>query len=408
MPDTRDRRDFATETFQRHPITRMDIVSGQDAGSVGQRPGLWSLWMVDTRWAMLALAFTSIGYIGLMLALAPGPEPAAPMLMVVPILVAGACFGLRAALLTTAAMLIATGLILEVFGVGIAETVSTYRGIPILMVVLVGAVVGRLHDVSVAMAREVQRARLAEHELRAAETRLQGLLDAKDQLIASVGHELRTPLTAVLGFAELLRVGEESDMAPTEREEMVQFIAREAFDLSAIVDDLLVAARIEINRLEVTRVPTSLRAQVSQVLEGWDRAELLGLEIVGDDVRAIADPARVRQILRNLISNAIRYGGNRIVVSLGIDGSEGATTFVEVADNGSGLPMTEWERIFEPHYRYHDAPAVPGSAGLGLSVSRGLAERMGGSLTYRFDGQMSRVRLVLPAFVEDRAGAALR
>lgn len=351
--------------------------------------------MTRSRWAVFALVSTYLGYIGLIIILAPREEPAAPLLMAVPILVAGAFLGLRAALVVTVTLLLATSLILELIGSGVAETVSTYRGIPILMLVVMGVVVGRLHDVSVAMAKEIQRSRLVEHELRAAEARLESLLDAKDQLIASVGHELRTPLTAVLGFAELLLVGDDTDMEPVEREEMVEFIAREAFDLSGIVDDLLVAARIEIDRLEVTRVPTSLRAQVSQVLEGWEKAQLPDLEIAGDDVRAVADPARVRQILRNLITNAIRYGGDRIVVRVGEDG---ASAFVEIADNGEGLPKTEWERIFDPHYRYHVEPTRPGSAGLGLTVSRGLAERMGGSLTYRHDGQMSRVKLVLPMF----------
>ena len=381
----------------------MTEVKGLDTGPAGQRLGSSTLWMVDSRWAVAALASTSAGYIGLLLLLAAREEPAAPMLMAVPILIAGACFGLRVALITTGMLLVATATILELVGVGVAETMSTYRGIPILMLVLVGAVAGRLHDMSVAMAREGQRARLAEQNLRTAEARLQDLLDAKDELIASVGHELRTPLTAVLGFAELLRVGETSDMAPDERHEMVQFIAREAFDLSGIVDDLLVAARIEIDRLEVTKVPTSLRTQVYQVLEAWDRAEVSGLEVTGEDVRATADPARVRQILRNLITNAIKYGGDRIVVSVGAEPSERAA-YVEVADNGPGLPKTEWERIFEPHYRYHNEPTDPGSSGLGLSVSRGLAERMGGILNYRHDGQVSRVKLVLPAFSESGQG----
>jgi signal transduction histidine kinase len=370
-------------------------VESRDVGWGGRRSGSFTFWAVGTRRALFLLLSTYVGYIGLIVVLAPREEPAAPLLMAVPILIAGACLGLRAALVVTGTLLLATSLIIELLGAGVAETVSTYRGIPILMLVVAGVVVGRLHDVSKAMAEEIQRSRLTENQLRVAEARLEGLLDAKDELIASVGHELRTPLTAVLGFAELLRIGEESELAADEREEMVEFIAREAFDLSGIVDDLLVAARIEIDRLEITRVPTSLRAQVAQVLEGWDKAALPDFEVIGDDVRAVADPARTRQILRNLISNAIRYGGDRIVVSVGQDA---AGAHVDVLDNGPGLPKTEWERIFEPHYRYHVEPSRPGSAGLGLTVSRGLAERMGGHLIYRYDGQMSRVRLFLPTF----------
>ncbi|HEU4320328.1 MAG TPA: HAMP domain-containing sensor histidine kinase [Acidimicrobiia bacterium] len=369
----------------------MDTGVGSAAGGLGSL----SFWVVERRWARLALLAAFVGYVGLMIVLAPRGEPAAPILMAVPILVAGAWFGLKVALVVTGVLLVVTAVILETVGVGVAETLSTYRGLPILMLVIVGVVVGRLHDVSVAMAKEVQRARLAEHDLRAAEARLQNLLDAKDELIASVGHELRTPLTAVLGFAELLRVGGETEMTESDRHEMVEFIAREAFDLTGIVDDLLVAARLEVDRLDVTKVPTSLRSQVAQVLEAWDNTDRPGIEVTGDNIRAVADPARVRQILRNLITNAIRYGGNQIAVTIDAD-SQGA--FVEVADNGKGLPMSEWERIFEPHYRYQPDISKPAGSGLGLTVSRGLAEKMDGSLTYRYDGQQSRFRLVLPEF----------
>lgn len=371
----------------------LTLNTGVGSGSSGL--GAFNFWMIEQKWARFALAATSIGYVVLMFLLAPRGEPATPLLMVVPVLVAGACFGLKVALAVTGALLVATAVILETAGVGVAQTLSTYRGIPILMLVIVGVVVGQLHDVSVAMAKEVQRARLAEHDLRAAEARLQSHIDAKDDLIAAVGHELRTPLTAVLGFAELLRVGGETDMSETERHQMVEFIAREAFDLTGIVDDLLVAARLEVDRLEVTRVPTSLRSQVAQVLEAWDNTDRPGIEVTGDNIRAVADPARVRQILRNLIINAIRHGGSQISVTIDID-SQGA--YVEVADNGTGLPMSEWERIFDAHYRYQPDISKPAGSGLGLTVSRGLAEKMDGNLTYRYDGQQSRFRLILPEF----------
>ena len=98
-----------------------------------------------------------------------------------------------------------------------------------------------------------------------------------------------------------------------------------------------------------------------------------------------ADPARVRQILRNLITNALRYGGDDIEVDVGTDRD---AVFLEVRDDGPGLPGEEWERIFEPYYRFHSERSQPGSVGLGLTVARGLAELMDGNLTYRYyDGQ---------------------
>jgi signal transduction histidine kinase len=345
-----------------------------------------STWMLP--WLLVAAAAYLV-----VLFVAIEKSPSVPLLVIVPVLIASLYYGIRAAAAVTLVLYLITGVALEVAGSGIANTVQTYFGIPFLLIALVGFVVGRLHDVQVRLVEEIDHARRVESELRAAQTQLVDSLDGKDKLIASVGHELRTPLTAVLGFAEMLRLGNDAEMDPADRAEMVGFIAREASGLSALIDDLVVAARIEIDRLEITRVPTSLKAQLAQVVESWDPGQLVNVRIKGDGARAIADPARVRQVIRNLIANARGYGGESIEITVGVD-SEGA--YLEVADNGPGLPMSEWERIFEPYHRYHDDPVGPGSVGLGLTVSRGLAERMGGTLKYRHDGQQSRFILHLP------------
>jgi signal transduction histidine kinase len=174
---------------------------------------------------------------------------------------------------------------------------------------------------------------------------------------------------------------------------MVNFISREAFVLSAIIDDLLVAARLEVGRLEVTRVPTSPHAQLAQVLETWEPEAIARVRIVGGEPKALADPGRVRQILRNLITNALRYGGDDVVVDL-LSAAE--SVVVEVRDNGPGLPEEEWEKIFEPYYSSHTGATKPGSVGLGLTVSRRLAHLMGGDLTYKYQNGMSVFSFTLP------------
>ncbi|MDF1597997.1 MAG: CHASE domain-containing protein [Acidimicrobiia bacterium] len=225
---------------------------------------------------------------------------------------------------------------------------------------------------------------------------LQELTRARDQFLASVSHELRTPLTGVLGFAELLREGH-GVLSDEERLSMISSVAEEATDLSHIIDDLLVSARSELDLLVVTRVPVAARAQVAQVLEaaGSDtgaRVEVIaGLE--GAD-RASGDPGRVRQILRNLISNACRYGGDRIQVRLGATDQR---VHIQVADNGPGIPAEEWERIFEPYYRAHPGESQPAALGIGLSVARHLARLMEGDLTYRRQDHWSVFDLELPA-----------
>ena len=223
---------------------------------------------------------------------------------------------------------------------------------------------------------------------------LRALTRSKDQFLASVSHELRTPLTGVLGFAELLRDVPE-ELSEDERRSMISSVAEEASDLAAIIDDLLVAARSELDLLAITRVPVSLRAQVAQVLETTDTRVRGRVEMVGDPRQtAIGDPGRVRQIIRNLITNAVRYGGDGLEIRFGV--GDGMVR-VEVADDGPGLEREDWDRIFEPYYRAHQgAETQPAAIGIGLSVARHLARLMDGDLTYRREGGWSVFRLSLP------------
>jgi signal transduction histidine kinase len=326
-------------------------------------------------------------------AAAPSAIPTVALLALVPLVIAGGLFGLRVALAFMVGLTALTVVVIELIGPGMGAVFETYRGIPFLMFVLIGIVVGRLRDLHLEIERELGHRRRVELELDDTQRRLGEQLGAKDELIASVGHELRTPLTAVLGFAEMLRIGNDTDMTATDRDQMVEFIAREAFDLSAIIDDLLVAARIEIGSLEITQVPTVMRAQLAQVIESWDSETIARIVVKGEGPRATADPGRVRQILRNLITNALRYGGDGIEVEIGTDRD---AVFVEVRDDGPGLPAEEWERIFDPYYRYHSVSSQPGSVGLGLTVARGLAELMRGSLTYHYHHGQSIFTLRLP------------
>ena len=277
-------------------------------------------------WRRLALLVAVVGYLTVLVVFPPVDSPTVVVFSLVPLVAAGSLFGLKTAMAVMVVLIGVTGLVLARVGPGLSAIVGTYRGIPLLMFVMTGIVVGRLRDVGTSLESEIEHRARVETELRETQRRLEQLLAAKDELITSVGHELRTPLTAVLGFAQMLRVGDQTNMAEADREEMLDFIAREAFELSGVVDDLLVAARIEIGKLEITNVPTSLRAQVAQVVEGWDPMAMVDVEVSGDAARAAADPARVRQILRNLIGNAVRYGGDHIDVRIGGDDS-GAQLF---------------------------------------------------------------------------------
>lgn len=216
---------------------------------------------------------------------------------------------------------------------------------------------------------------------------------AKDEFVANVSHELRTPLTAVIGLTSELAAGE--SLGAEMRSEMLQLVADQANEMSNIVEDLLVAARAEVGTIPIGTETVDLLDELQLTVGG------LG---VGVDLPTIAppevlaDPKRVRQILRNLITNAERYGGTSRRV---IAGADDGHAWLEVRDDGDGIPDEEASRIFEPYV----TTGVGGSVGLGLSVARQLAELMGGSLEYEYISGESIFRLSLP--LADRTEPAL-
>ncbi len=218
------------------------------------------------------------------------------------------------------------------------------------------------------------------------------LLRSKDEFLASISHEIRTPLTAVVGFAQVLRDAAHT-LSPEERAELQETVVSQGTDLTNIVNDLLVAARADIGRLDVSQVPVNLRAQAAQVLEAFDRADLAKIRLGSGTARGVGDPDRVRQIIRNLLSNALRYGGDNVNVSAYAVRS---TARVCVADDGTPISPNDQERIFLPYQRAHDARGVAGSLGLGLAISRQLAHLMGGDLKYCYEDGWSRFVLSLP------------
>ncbi|MGB9358726.1 MAG: HAMP domain-containing sensor histidine kinase [Acidimicrobiia bacterium] len=223
---------------------------------------------------------------------------------------------------------------------------------------------------------------------RDAERKLEDLLATKDQLVATISHEIRTPLTAVVGIAEELR-NPRTTISESEREELLGLVADQSVEVSRIVEDLLVVARTDAGNLVVEPQPINLGEETRQVVRAIDRA--IPLEVESTET-VVADPQRVRQIVRNLITNARRYGGPsiRIVVR-----QHGSSSTVEVRDNGEALDRDSRTAVFEPYGRAQEGERLSASVGLGLTVSRRLARHMGGDLTYDHDGQEAIFTLTL-------------
>ena len=201
----------------------------------------------------------------------------------------------------------------------------------------------------------------------------------RDDLVASVSHELRTPLTGIQGYTQLLMdAGDALD--PVERHEMLETINVSAGQLGHIVTDLINVARDRLQNVRLYRRPYLAADLVREAVATAATNRAVAID-VDPDVSVSADPDRVRQVLVNLLTNAIRYGRTQIKVVAREDGK--AVVFA-VHDDGDGVPTKHqsdiWQRFERGAYR-HNA-TVPGS-GIGLSVAKDLVIAHGGTIRYR-------------------------
>lgn len=205
----------------------------------------------------------------------------------------------------------------------------------------------------------------------------------KTGFVSTVSHELRAPLTSIYGFAETL-LREDVAFGEDERRTFLNYIASEAQRLTGIVDALLSVARLEAGDLHVQLTPTDLRDVVTDVVASAQREVVNGgrfvIDVPEEPLDADADRDKVRQILANLVDNAVKFSPEGGTVTIAAR-KAGDAVQVRVVDEGAGVPAGEQERIFRKFYRADAAgPAVGGGTGLGLFIARGLASAMGGRL----------------------------
>ena len=202
----------------------------------------------------------------------------------------------------------------------------------------------------------------------------------KSGFVSTVSHELRAPLTSIYGFAETL-LREDVAFGDEERRTSLGYIASEAQRLTGIVDALLSVARLEAGGLQMQLAPTDLRDVVSEVVESAERELSNGrrfiVEVPEEPLDASADRDKVRQVLANLVDNALKFSPNGGTVTVAARRTRDAVQ-VRVLDEGSGVPQSEQERIFRKFYRAEATTPALGGTGLGLFIARGLASAMGG------------------------------
>jgi len=241
----------------------------------------------------------------------------------------------------------------------------------------------------------------AEHAREAAEASNQ----AKSEFLSRMSHELRTPLNAMLGFAQLLDIDQRHPLAPLQRPWVAQ-IQQAGWHLLEMINDVLDLSRIESGNLRLQ--PTTLdlaeivAASVTLVASDAERRRItITVKLAEGTAGVLGDVTRVKQILTNLLSNAVKYnhdGGHVHVTSRPASADQ---VELSVADTGMGMTPTQMEELFKPFNRLGRERSSLQGTGIGLVISRRLAELMGGSIRVRsLPGQGSSFLLRLPKAID--------
>jgi two-component system OmpR family sensor kinase len=257
--------------------------------------------------------------------------------------------------------------------------------------------VGRLSQALNGMLAQIQEA-LASSESSAEKAR--GSEDRMRRFITDASHELRTPLTTIRGFAELYRQGAARDVAM-----LLSRIESEASRMGLLVDDLLLLARLDVQRpLEHHRV--DLLALASDAVHdgrAMDPGRTITMEVLDGPgtPEVLGDEARIRQVLSNLVANALQHTPESADVTVRV-GTDGDDAVLEVADQGPGMNREDASRVFERFYRTDSSRArASGGTGLGLSIVESLVRAHGGVVSVTTaPGEGCRFRVTLPRISE--------
>ena len=210
--------------------------------------------------------------------------------------------------------------------------------------------------------------------------RERSLVRARRDFVASVSHELRTPLAQIRMFTETLQLGR--DRTEEERQQWLNIISREARRLGDLVENILLFSHIDADRAKLEKERTDLGELIEEVVEGFvPVAEQRGMRIVADApsrIFSMVDPRAMRQIIVNLLDNALKYGpvGQKVSVDLERIGTVARIT---IADQGPGIEPGDRTRMWEPFVRLGKEAGITGGSGIGLAVVRALVEQQGGS-----------------------------
>lgn len=235
--------------------------------------------------------------------------------------------------------------------------------------------------------RSRNQVRAANTVLASTNAALEKALRAKTEFLATTSHEIRTPLNGILGMTQVMLT--DKSLA-TEFRDRLEVVQGAGLTMRALVDDILDVAKIESGNLSVDPVPMDFRGLAEEVARLWTdpaRAKGLAFDVRLEDAPGwiVSDPSRLRQLLFNLLSNALKFTsegviGLHVAVAHGQEG-EGDRLRIAVSDTGIGIPADKLEEIFES-FRQADSSTTRqyGGTGLGLTICRNLAEALGGGI----------------------------
>ncbi|MDX2118422.1 MAG: ATP-binding protein [Planctomycetota bacterium] len=256
-----------------------------------------------------------------------------------------------------------------------------------MVTAMTAAFVRRASITAALVERRTAELRQANRELEDASIRAQSANRAKSEFLAHMSHEIRTPMTAILGYAELL---EESLKDAGEKRDCVGTIRRSGEHLLTIINDILDFSKVEAGKMEIERVvcePRAIAAEVESIMRVRATAKGLELRVEIDPSvpRGVqSDPTRLRQVLMNLVGNAIKFtnvGSVSLFASADVHGEACEIRFV-VRDTGIGMEEAGLARLFQPFSQADSSMSRRfGGTGLGLAISRRLANLLGGDLS---------------------------
>jgi signal transduction histidine kinase len=221
----------------------------------------------------------------------------------------------------------------------------------------------------------------------------------KTDFVAGVGHELRSPITLISGYSELLI---ESAMPPAQTQVMVEQIHAASQRLCRLIDDLLDISRLESGRLRLNVEPMQLGELVRQAVEqtrSVGNSHRFAALVPAELPTASGDPLRVRQVIDNLLSNAVRYSPDGSTITVRVEAGRDGGVFVAVRDEGIGITEEQRTKVFEKFYRAdHPAAQKTRGLGLGLAICRQIVEAQGGRIWVESEpGRGSTFSFTVPA-----------